>query len=40
MAVARGAEEVALSRAVPRKLLFSSMVVKPFAPSGRVATQP
>jgi hypothetical protein len=28
------------SVAVPRKLLFTSMVVKPLAPSGRFATQP
>src|SRR5688500_19016211 len=31
---------MAPSRAVPRKLDFSSIVVKPLAPCGRLATQP
>ncbi len=37
---ARALQSTWPSRAVPRKLLFNSMVVKPLAPSGRWATQP
>src|SRR3954453_1754599 len=33
-------QPIAPSRAVPRKLAFSSRVVKPLAPGGRWATQP